>query len=101
MIRHHQQAKELSTEGVFTEFDANEDGKIDKAEFLAFFKTCEKKAKEYEASVEAAEDKKENGETKEDEAAKKEETPKQKSLEITETDLERLFSSLDESEEGE
>jgi len=102
MIRHHQHAKELSTEAVFSEFDANEDGKIDKAEFLAFFKTCEKKPKEDEAPAESAEDKKENGESKDDdEAAKKDKTTKQTSVEVTDTDLLRLFSSLDESEEGE
>jgi len=47
--------------------------------------------------------KKENGESKEgEEAADKKEPPKQTSVEVTESDLERLFSSLeDESEEGE
>jgi len=46
MIKYHQMAKKLSDVDAFEAMDSKKDEKIDKAEFLSFFETCEKKAAE-------------------------------------------------------
>jgi len=43
MIKYHQTTKKLSNTAVFDAIDNKKDDSIDKAEFLAFFETCEKK----------------------------------------------------------
>jgi hypothetical protein len=42
MVRYHQQEKKVKTADVYTQFDKKKDGKIDEAEFTAFFKGCAK-----------------------------------------------------------
>jgi len=88
MLKYHQEKKGLSSADLFTSIDTKKDDKIDQAEFLAFFKTCEKKPKE--APKEEA---KEEGK----EEAKKEEAPEEA---FTEDDLKRTFKYLDDDEEG-
>jgi len=45
IIKYHQRAKYLRNEAVFHEIDTDGDNRISEAEFLAFFKTCERAPK--------------------------------------------------------
>merc|ERR1712070_629145 len=42
VLRHHKTKKDLNLDTLFAEFDIKKDGKIECAEFAAFFKRCEK-----------------------------------------------------------
>jgi len=79
MLKHHQRVNHMKNEDLFEALDTSKDGKIDQAEWLAFFKTC-------------AKDVKEDG----DGAAATAAAP-----EPTADELSRLFASLDEEESGE
>lgn len=95
MIRFHRQAKKLSLEALFEAVDSNKDGKVDEAEFKAFFETCEKQPLNKPKAEADAEKKEEDGE------AKKEEEVKQEFMSAPSDDeLSRLFKSLDEAGEG-
>jgi len=87
MLRHHQKVKELTCEELFAAVDTSKDDKIDQAEWVKFFETCEKEDP-------AA---KQNGDGKDGEA-KEAEAPEAESL--TEAQLERLFAALEGDEEG-
>jgi len=71
MMRHHQDEKKLSVDGLFAEFDADKDDRVDEKEFSAFFAKCEKPKKDGEDSAN-----------------------------IPAEDLSRLFGSLDEEDAG-
>jgi hypothetical protein len=72
MFRFHQREKQLTTESLFGEVDKKDSGKIDADQFAAFFDSCEK-------------EKVEDGKIED---------------ELSEEDAKRLFSSLDEEDEG-
>mmetsp|Transcript_104334 Transcript_104334/g.171653 ORF Transcript_104334/g.171653 Transcript_104334/m.171653 type:complete len:398 (+) Transcript_104334:3-1196(+) len=78
IIRYHQTAKKLTNEALFLSIATKKDKKIKEAEFLKFFKTCEKPK------------------VKKDEKAEDEAEPDA----ISEEDLTRLFNHLDSGEEG-
>merc|ERR1719215_138462 len=58
LLKGHQRVKDLTGEELFEAVDSEKDGKIDKSEWLAFFKSCEKEPKP-EKKVEDGEAKKE------------------------------------------
>uniref|UniRef100_A0A7S1PID9 EF-hand domain-containing protein n=1 Tax=Alexandrium catenella TaxID=2925 RepID=A0A7S1PID9_ALECA len=78
-IKNHKRVNKLSNEDMFADIDTNKDGKIDESEFIAFFKRCEKMPK--------ADKKEEDGNAAEDEP------------EMSEEDLRKAFTSLDEDSE--
>jgi len=74
LMRFHQTVKELNPEELFAAVDKNKDGRADESDFQGFFQRCEKPAKNGDATDEAAE--------------------------LTEEDVTRLFTYLDEEDEG-
>mmetsp|Transcript_156952 Transcript_156952/g.285652 ORF Transcript_156952/g.285652 Transcript_156952/m.285652 type:complete len:771 (-) Transcript_156952:163-2475(-) len=42
VIKFHQRTKKLTNEGLFDEFNADSEGRIDESTFMKFFETCEK-----------------------------------------------------------
>jgi len=114
MLKYHQTAKGgLSNQDLFASIDSNSDGKIELDEFLSFFQTCEKESDKKEEAAEekkeeATEEKKEEGkeEAKPEAkpapkaAAKAAAKPAPKEEPLTEEDLTRAFTYLDDDEEA-
>eukprot|EP00747_Dinoflagellata_sp_TGD_P119452 gnl/TRDRNA2_/TRDRNA2_173013_c4_seq1.p1 gnl/TRDRNA2_/TRDRNA2_173013_c4~~gnl/TRDRNA2_/TRDRNA2_173013_c4_seq1.p1 ORF type:complete len:1141 (-),score=427.86 gnl/TRDRNA2_/TRDRNA2_173013_c4_seq1:209-3562(-) len=95
LLKHHQTAKSLSNTAVFAEV-AKKGDSIDQKKFVAFFQKCEKPDKPKPAKKPAPPKKEGDEEKKEEEPeppAEKEEAP-------PDADLKRVFTFLDEDDEG-
>jgi len=89
VIKYHQRAKKLTSDGLFADIDASKDGRIDEREFLDFFGRCAREPKVAEAKAG------EEGQQAQAEGGREEETPGP-----PREDLSRLFACLDEDGEG-
>jgi len=74
IMRYHQTKKDLAPEAMFKSIDKNKDGRVDKSEFMSFFRKCEKPIPNGAGGDESAE--------------------------LSEDELSRLFAYLDEDDEG-